>query len=187
MANNILATKIATPYAEALLDLAKSQSSIHAITSDINNLRELLTSTQALTDYLNNPSVRIEAKREIIKKTISPQVCEQTSNFLLILADRNRINYLEAITERYLELVYELANIKIVEVASASEISEEQQQMLIDKLQTMTNAKEIKLLISLDASLMGGFLIKTNSKIIDLTVKGQLKELAKHLDSVLEI
>ena len=51
----------------------------------------------------------------------------------------------------------------------------------------MTNAKEIKLLISLDASLMGGFLIKTNSKIIDLTVKGQLKELAKHLDSVLEI
>ena len=187
MANNILATKIATPYAEALLDLAKSQSSIHAITSDINNLRELLTSTQVLTDYLNNPSVRIEAKREIIKKTISPQVCEQTSNFLLILADRNRINYLEAITERYLELVYELANIKIVEVASASEISEEQQQMLIDKLQTMTNAKEIKLLISLDASLMGGFLIKTNSKIIDLTVKGLLKELAKHLDSVLEI
>jgi F-type H+-transporting ATPase subunit delta len=124
---------------------------------------------------------------EIIKKTISPQVCEQTSNFLLILADRNRINYLEAITERYLELVYELANIKIVEVASASEISEEQQQMLIDKLQTMTNAKEIKLLISLDTSLMGGFLIKTNSQVIDLTVKGQLKELAKHLDSVLDI
>ena len=26
-----------------------------------------------------------------------------------------------------------------------------------------------------------------NSKVIDLTVKGQLKELAKHLDSVLDI
>jgi F-type H+-transporting ATPase subunit delta len=187
MANNILATKIATPYAEALLDLAKSQSSIHAITSDINNLRELLNSTPSLTDYLNNPVVRIEAKLEIIKKTISPQVCEQTSNFLLILTDRNRINYLEAIAERYLELVYELANIKIVEVTSATEMSDEQQQMLIDKLQTMTNAKEIKLLITLDASLMGGFLVKTNSQVIDLSVKGQLKELAKHLDSVLEI
>ena len=51
----------------------------------------------------------------------------------------------------------------------------------------MTNAKEIKLLITLDASLMGGFLVKTNSQVIDLTVKGQLSELAKHLDSVLEI
>ena len=117
---------------------------------------------------------------------MSPQISEQTSNFLLILADRNRLSYLEAIANRYLELVYELANIKIVEITSATEISEEQQQLLIDKLQTMTNAKEIKLLITLDASLMGGFLVKTNSQVIDLTVKGQLNELAKHLDSVLE-
>jgi F-type H+-transporting ATPase subunit delta len=105
----------------------------------------------------------------------------------MILADRKRISYLEAITERYLELVYELANIKIVEVVSASEINETQQQLLIDKLQTMTNAKEIKLLITLDTSLIGGFLIKTDSQVIDLSVKGQLKELAKHLDNVLEI
>ena len=187
MATDLLGAKIANPYAEASLDLAKSQSSIHAITSDINNLRELLNSTQALTDYLNSPTVRIEAKCEIIKKTLSPQISEQTSNFLLILAGRNRLNYLEAIADRYLELVYELANIKIVEVTSASEISEEQQQLLIDKLQTMTNAKEIKLLITLDASLMGGFLVKTNSQVIDLSVKGQLSELAKHLDTVLEI
>ena len=59
------------------------------------------------------------------------------SNFLLILAGRNRLNYLEAIADRYLELVYELANIKIVEVTSATEMSDEQQQMLIDKLQTI--------------------------------------------------
>ena len=51
----------------------------------------------------------------------------------------------------------------------------------------MTNAKEIQLLITLDASLMGGFLVKTNSQVIDLSVKGQLSELAKHLDTVLEI
>ena len=68
MATDLLGAKIANPYAEALLDLAKSQSSIHAITSDINNLRELLNSTQALTDYLNSPTVRIEAKCENIKK-----------------------------------------------------------------------------------------------------------------------
>ncbi len=187
MAKNLLASKIADPYAEALLDLAKSQSSIHAITSDINNLRELLNSTPALTDYLNNPIVRNETKREIIKKTISPQISEQTSNFLLILADRNRINYLEPIADRYLELVYQLANIKIVEITSASEISEDQQQLLIDKLQKMTNAKEIKLVVTLDSSLIGGFLVKTNSQVIDLTVKGQIIELAKHLDSSLDI
>jgi F0F1-type ATP synthase delta subunit len=41
--------------------------------------------------------------------------------------------------------------------------------------------------MTIDNSLIGGFLIKTDSKIIDFTIKNQLKELAKHLDSVLEI
>ena len=71
-------------------------------------------------------------------------------------------------------------------MTSANQISEEQQQLLTEKLQSMTNAKEIKLLITLDSTLIGGFLIKTNSQVIDLSIKGQIKELASHLDSVVE-
>ena len=275
MAKDTMATKIANPYAEALLDLAKSKNLIHDITSDIKNLRELLNSTPEFNNYLNNPVVRKEAKRDIITKTINSQinaemskflmilidrnrisyldsiserylelvyelanikiveVCSanelteeqqqnlilklqemkrakeikliltakrdiitktinsqinaEMSKFLMILIDRNRISYLDSISERYLELVYELANIKIVEVCSANELTEEQQQNLILKLQEMTRAKEIKLILTIDSNLLGGLLIKTNSQVIDLTIRGQLTELAKHLDSVIEI
>ena len=41
--------------------------------------------------------------------------------------------------------------------------------------------------ITVDPSLIGGFLIKTESKVIDFTIKNQLQKLAKHLDTVLEI
>jgi len=58
---------------------------------------------------------------------------------------------------------------------------------LIKKLKQITKAKEIRLFMTIDPSLIGGFLIKTDSKIIDFTIKNQLTELAKHLDSVLEI
>jgi F0F1-type ATP synthase delta subunit len=51
----------------------------------------------------------------------------------------------------------------------------------------MTRAKEIKLVLTIDSNLLGGLLIKTNSQVIDLTIRGQLTELAKHLDSVIEI
>ena len=105
----------------------------------------------------------------------------------MVLLDRNRISYLDVIAERYLELVYELANIKIVEINSANELSDEQQQNLILKLKEMTKAKEIKLVLKINPNLLGGFLIKVNSQVIDLTIKGQLTELAKHLDSVLEL
>ena len=186
MAQDTALTKIANPYAEALLDLAKSQNLILAITSDINNLLELLTTTKELKNYLNNPIIKKESKREILKKIVSSQISTEMSNFLMILIDRNRISYLEAVAERYLELVYELAKIKIVEVTSANALTEEQQQNLILKLQKMTKAKEIKLLLTINSNLLGGFLIKTNSQVIDLTVRGQLTELAKHLDGVLE-
>ena len=187
MVQDTIATKITNPYAEALLDLAKSKNLIHTITSDINNLRELLNSTEEFKNYLNNPIIRNDAKREIIEKTINTQISTEMAKFLMILIERNRIAYIEVIAERYLELVYELANIKIVEVISANELTEEQQQALIIKLKEMTKAKEIKLLLATDSNLLGGFLIKTNSQVIDLTIKGQLTELAKHLDSVLEI
>ena len=42
-------------------------------------------------------------------------------------------------------------------------------------------------MINVEPSLIGGFLIKTDSKVIDFTVKNQLQKLAKHLDTVLEI
>ena len=187
MANDILSAKIATPYANALLDLAKSQGLIHAMTSDMNNLRELLETTPDLVGYLNNPVVTPSAKKEIIKKIIAPQVSKETSQFLMILTDRSRIQYLQEIATCYLELVYELANIKIVEVSSASKLTDSQQDLLIEKLEKMTNAREVKLVITVDPNLLGGFLIKTNSKVIDFTVKNQLQLLAKHLDTVLEL
>ena len=40
---------------------------------------------------------------------------------------------------------------------------------------------------STDKSLIGGFLIKNQDKIIDYSVKNKLKTLAKLLDTVLEI
>jgi F-type H+-transporting ATPase subunit delta len=105
MAQNIAATKIANPYAQALLDLAKSKNLIHTITSDINNLRELLNSTKEFKNYLNSPIIRNDSKRELIEKTINSQISPEMSRFLMILIDRNRISHIEVIAERYLELV----------------------------------------------------------------------------------
>jgi F0F1-type ATP synthase delta subunit len=54
------------------------------------------------------------------------------------------------------------------------------------KLKELTNAREIRLVITVDPNLIGGFLIKTD-QVIDFTIKNQLQQLAKHLDTVLEI
>ena len=105
----------------------------------------------------------------------------------MVLVERNRINLLSSIINNYLELVYETASIKMIEVSTASAFTNLQKNTLIQKLKELTNAREIRLVITVDPTLIGGFLIKTESKVIDFTIKNQLQQLAKHLDTVLEI
>jgi F-type H+-transporting ATPase subunit delta len=75
----------------------------------------------------------------------------------------------------------------MIEVVTAFPFTNLQKNTLIKKLKELTNAREIRLEITVDSSLIGGFLIKTESKIIDFSIKNQLENLAKHLDTVLEI
>jgi F-type H+-transporting ATPase subunit delta len=187
MSANPLASKIAAPYARALFDFSVDKNIMHQITADFQNLEIFLDESSELTDYLNNPLVSQDAKGEVLTKTLKLQVNSETFKFLMVLVDRDRINLLKSVITNYLELVYETASIKTIEVVTAIEFSNAQKNTLIQKLKELTNAREIKLAITVDPTLIGGFLIKTESKVIDFTVKNQLQQLAKHLDSVLEI
>ena len=93
----------------------------------------------------------------------------------MVLVDRDRINLLNRVITNYLELVYETASIKMIEVVTASAFTNLQKNTLIQKLKELTNAREIRLVITVDSNLIGGFLIKTESKVIDFTIKNQLQ------------
>lgn len=187
MSVNTLSSKIAAPYARALFDFSVEKNIMHQITADFQNLEIFLDEAAELTEYLNNPLVSSDAKGEILTKILQSQVNAETFKFLMVLVKRDRINLLKSVIASYLELVYETASIKTIEVVTAAAFTNAQKTMLIQKLKELTNAREIRLMINVDSSLIGGFLVKTESKVIDFTIKNQLQKLAKHLDAVLEI
>ena len=187
MSVNPLASKIAAPYARALFDFSVENNIMHQITADFQNLEIFLDESSELTEYLNNPIVSSDAKAELLTKTLKSQINTETFKFLMVLVKRDRINLLSSVITNYLDLVYETASIKMIEVSTASAFTNLQKNTLIQKLKELTNAREIRLVIIVDPSLIGGFLIKTESKVIDFTIKNQLQQLAKHLDTVLEI
>ena len=187
MSVNPLTAKIAAPYARALFDFSVEQNIMHQITADFQNLEIFLNETSELTDYLDNPVVSKNAKREVLAKTLQSQVNTETFKFLMVLVDRERINLLKSVITNYLELVYETASIKMIEVTTAFPFNRSQKNTLVKKLKQITNAREIRLVINVDPNLIAGFLIKTKSKIVDFTIKSKLQNLAKHLDNVLDI
>ena len=187
MSTNPLAAKVAAPYARALYDFSVEQNIMHQITADFQNLEVFLSKTEDFTQYLSNPLVSADKKQELLEKTLKSELNTETFKFLLVLVNRDRINLLEAVIDSYLQLVYRLASIKMIEVSSAFKFTNRQKNTLVKKLKQLTNAREIRLTLTIDPTLIGGFLIKTDSRVIDLTIKGQLQQLAKHLDTVLDI
>jgi F-type H+-transporting ATPase subunit delta len=82
----------------------------------------------------------------------------------MVLVDRDRINLLKSIITNYLELVYETASIKTIEVSTAFPFTNLQKNTLIQKLKRINKCTRNSISNYVDPSLIGGFLIKTEFK-----------------------
>jgi len=187
MSKNPIALKIAAPYAATFYDFCVEKDLMYQVTTDFQSIEVFFAKTPDLVKYLTNPIISTDSKKEILEKTLKSQINKQTLKLLLVLVKRNRIALVETVIYSFLQLVYRLATIKLIEVTTAFPFSNKHRNKLTQKIKTLTNAYEIQLVVKINSNLIGGFLIKTNSKIIDFTVKNQLQKLANHLDSVLEI
>jgi len=173
-------TKIAQPYAEAFLELA-AKNSLDTTINDLNCLIATLTNSNDLKSLLSNPLIRSENKKSIIKSIFNEKIDNTTLKFLLVLCDRGRISYLDSILEKAMELAYKAASIEIVKVTSSTSLNSSQQEALTSKLKQMTGAEQIKLEITTNPNLIGGFILQVGSKIIDTSLQGQLRELSSYL------
>jgi F-type H+-transporting ATPase subunit delta len=174
-------SKVAEPYAEALLDLAKSAKSLKETTNDINIVSQFLTNSTDLKKFLSNPLINKEAKKNIVKDLLGEQISPNTLSFLLLLFDRGRITILDGITQKFLELSYQEESIAIAKVTSAIQLSAPQQQNLAEKLKVISGAKQIKLALKIDPQLIGGFTVEIGSKLIDTSIRGQLRKISNLL------
>ena len=174
---SIVLSKVAEPYAEAFLDLAKSTNSLKETTNDINIVSQFLANSSDLKKFLGNPLVTKDAKKNVVKDILGEQISESTLKFLLLLVDRGRIEVLEQIAQKFLELSYKQESIEIAKVTSSIQLSAEQQQKIAEKLKAITGAKQIKLALKVDPELIGGFTIEVGSKMIDTSLKSKIIKL----------
>ena len=178
---SIVLSKAAVPYAEALLELAKSNDSLKETTNDMNIVSQFLANSSDLKKFLGNPLVTKEAKKNVVKDILGEQIDGSTLKFLLLLVERGRIEILESIAQKFLELSFKQESIEIAKITSSIQLSAQQQKEIAEKLKVITGAKQIKLALKVDPTLIGGFTIETGSKMIDTSIRGQLRQISSLL------
>ncbi len=181
MSTKTLVQQLSQPYAEALLETAKKSNNVDDISESVNVVLQILSESTSLTEFLNNPLINTQSKKDTLKKLFYEQLNKQLLIFILLLIDRKRILYLSAILGKYLELVYALESFVIADVTTSMNFTDQQKNDLMDKLKEMTGKKNIQLNISLDTSLIAGFTVQIGSKVIDTSLRGQLTEIGYFL------
>ncbi|NEO88752.1 MAG: F0F1 ATP synthase subunit delta [Moorea sp. SIO3G5] len=184
MKGGFLSGQVLEPYAEALLDLAKSDNELKGkLSEDVDTLLSLLKESPQLQEFLGSPVVKAEDKIGVLQQIAGDQLHPYTMNFLRILVDRGRIVFLEGICLKYQELLRELDQTVLAEVSSAIELSEAQQESVREKVKSLTGANQVELETKIDPDVIGGVIIKVGSQIFDASLKGQLRRIGMALTS----
>ena len=181
MKSSFLNAEIVEPYAEALMSLAQSNNLTDRFGEDVRSLVELLEKSQQLQDFLGNPIITTEDKKTVLRKIGGEGTHPYLRNFLMLLADKKRLIFLEGIFQQYLALLRELNQTALAEVTSATELTEAQRQSISDKVKAMTNAQSVEIKTSIDPDLIGGVIIKVGSQVLDASLRGQLRRLGMNL------
>lgn len=174
------AAQAAAGYASALIEVGKGSGNLEAIHKDVEALSSLLEDA-SLKGFIQNPVFSDEQKKQLISTVATEsKLSPATINFLNLLVDKKRIGSLEDITAAFEELYFKETDTQVAIVTSAVKLENSQQALIAKKLQSITEAKNIKLKNIVDSSLIAGFVVKfgkDGSNEIDLSVQGQLEKL----------
>jgi F-type H+-transporting ATPase subunit delta len=179
-----LLNSVATPYAEALLQVAEARQETDTVADQVRGLLALWNASADLRGAMGSPVLEPDAKKAALAALFNEQLTPSLQNLLKLLADRQRIAVLDAVLLRFLELYRDLRNITLAKVTSATPLSEEQQQQLNDRVRAIAGTNAVEFDLAIDPGLIGGFVVSMGSRVIDASLAGQVRRLGLALAKV---
>jgi F-type H+-transporting ATPase subunit delta len=170
----------ANRYARALIDVLYPNSA-EAGLQQLQSFLTLLTEQPEARTFLGNPTLA-GARRSRLLKEISDALSldRKVSNFVNILADRNRLALLEDIVEEYRKMLDDRLGIVRARVTAARTLDAIQHRELASKLEQITG-KQVRMEVAVDPSLIGGVIAQVGSTIYDGSVRQQLQAFKSRL------
>lgn len=177
---NIEKPEIIRRYAQAILAVASGEGLLEQVEEEMSLIREMLTGSNALRQFLKNtqitPGEKQKTVMEIFENKVSGVVLQQIA--LVILQKRGDL--LLNIIDELFRLAAESRKKKIGRIITAIPIPETVEKRLEEVLSEFMGTA-ILLKNSVDSSILGGFILQIDDKIIDASIQGQLGRLREEI------
>lgn len=170
---------IARPYARAAFETAQASNAFA-------EWGALLQSAAAAVEQpefemlIGNPQVEIDALASLLDEITGTAAGKPGTAFLALLAQRNRLLALPAIALQFEAMRAVAENRADVEVISAVPLTDEQKKAYAKAMQRRLG-RDVVIRPRVDATLIGGAVVRAGDLVIDGSVKGRLAKLAASL------
>ncbi|KAH7652687.1 H(+)-transporting two-sector ATPase protein [Dioscorea alata] len=181
----VMADTAAASYANALSDVACRNNTLDTTMADVEKLGRIFSDPEVLSFFVN-PIIANEEKEKVsCEIAASSGLQRHTANFVSILIDMNRIDIIQDIVREFENCYNRITGTEVAVVSSVVQLDSQHLAQIAQVVQKLTKAKNIRLKTVIDPSLVAGFTIRfgnSRSKLIDLSVKKHLDEIAAQLD-----
>ena len=167
--------EIAQNYASALLSIAIDDNKVIDYQKEVKELSKIIKDNPDFLLLLDSRFLNVEERKEKVSEILvnfSPDII----NFIKIIVEHNRVNYLEDILEAFNTLCNENRDIVEGLLYSAFPLDEKTINKIKNKISQIEH-RDVDLITRVDPSLIGGVKVVINSHVYDGSVKNKLEKM----------
>lgn len=173
--------RFSRPYADSLFTAAGSVEAAAAARTELATFAAAMEELPRLRQTVANPGIPREAKLATLHEIGDKLgLSRLSSRFLELLLDNQRLVHLPQVLEALGDLLDEKLGVERASVTSAFELTADQQSRLKALLERSLGTS-VELEISVDPELLGGFVLLLGSVRYDVSLQGELEQMAGHL------
>jgi F-type H+-transporting ATPase subunit delta len=167
-------------YAEALYELARRDDKVDVVEQELKAVSQLIGEDRDLQKILYHPRITAGEKKDLLKVLFEGKISEVTFEFLKLLVERQREQFLSDIVEYFVNKANTDRNITAAGISSAVELTEGEKKDLEVVLAKITG-KKVVTDYSVNPALIGGVVVRIGDRVIDGSIRTRLEAMREHL------
>ena len=166
-------------YAKALLAAVGSTGNVESVMEQFHSLiHDVFDKQPVLEMALANPKLASDEKIRVLDKVFAGKMDATLLTFLKVVSRRGRLNAIRGIYRAAASLRDEAVGRVRVLVTTAQQLDEAALKSLKEKLQNLFK-KDVAITSKVDATILGGLIVRVGDLVFDGSVDGQLNLLKK--------
>jgi F-type H+-transporting ATPase subunit delta len=164
-------------YAAAYFKVVLEEKAFRMADADVAVLQSVASQYRDVFMKLDAPTVTVNERLVFVRKMfLAKQFYKTTKNLLSMLATYSQLGLLHEIISRYSELHLSYLNELVFEVTSVNKLKSVYLKYIKDRMEQQFK-RTVIIKNTVDASILGGLLIKAGYFVLDASVVNQLRRL----------